>query len=50
MSGLGRVVDEYTAACRGATLGEPLAIQGEKVAESRPDIEAWLHRIGLVKA
>jgi flavodoxin len=47
MSGLGRVVDEYTAACRGATLGEALAIQGEEAAGSRSDIEAWLRRIGL---
>jgi flavodoxin len=48
MSGLGRVVDEYTAACRGATLGEALAIQGEEAADSRFAIEAWLRRIGLV--
>jgi flavodoxin len=49
MSGLGRVVDEYTAACRGATIGEALAIQGEEAAESRSDVDAWLRRIGLVE-
>jgi len=47
MSGLGHVVDEYTAACRGAKLGEALAIQGEKASASRADVDAWLHRIGL---
>ena len=30
MSGLGSVVDEYKAACRGAKLGEALAIRGEE--------------------
>jgi flavodoxin len=46
MSGLGRVVDEYIEACRGAKLGEGLAIQGELAAESRADVVAWLQRIG----
>lgn len=48
MSGLGHVVEEYGAACRGATLGEALAIRGEEAAERRPDVEAWLRRNGLV--
>jgi flavodoxin len=48
ISGLGRVVDEYTASCRGAAIGEPLAIRGEEAADSRSDITAWLRRIGLV--
>ena len=47
MSGLGHVVDEYTASCRGARLGEALAIRGEEAADSRSEIEAWLRRIGL---
>ena len=47
MSGLGRVVEEYTASCRGARLGEALAIQGEEASDSRSEIEAWLRRTGL---
>jgi flavodoxin len=47
MSGLGHVVEEYAAACRGARLGEALAIRGEEAAERRADVEAWLRRAGL---
>ena len=50
MSGLGSVVDEYKAACRGATLGEALAIRGEEAEGSRKAVDGWLRRIGLVKA
>jgi flavodoxin len=50
VSGLGRVAEEYTTACRGARLGEALAIRGEEVAESRSEVEAWLRRIGLQDA
>jgi flavodoxin len=39
MSGLGHVVDEYTAACRGAT-SDALAIRGEDAERSRPKVEA----------
>ncbi len=48
MSGLGDVVEEYTAACRGATISEALAIRGEEAARGRPKVEAWLRRIGLL--
>jgi len=47
VSGLGRVVEEYTAAFRGAVVGEALAIRGEEVAGGRAEIEAWLQRIGV---
>jgi len=47
---LGSVVDEYRAACRGAKLGEALAIRGEEAAGSRKAVDSWLRRIGLVKA
>jgi len=50
MSGLGSVVDEYRAACRGAKLGEALAIRGEEAAGSRKAVDRWLRGIGLVKA
>jgi hypothetical protein len=49
MSGLGHAVEEYTAACRGATIGEALATRGEDVDRSRPDVEAWLRRIGFLR-
>lgn len=48
MSGLGRAVDDYTAACPGATIGEGLAIQGETVQTARPQVESWLRRTGLL--
>ena len=48
MSGLGHAIEEYTAACRGATIGEALAIRGEEVESSRPEVEAWLRRIKLL--
>jgi flavodoxin len=35
MSGLGHAVEEYAAACKGATIGEALAIRGEEVARGR---------------
>jgi flavodoxin len=47
-SGLGRAVEDYTATCPGATLGEGLAIQGETVRSARPQVESWLRRIGLL--
>ena len=50
MSGLGSVVDEYSAACRGAKLGEALAIRGEDAEGSRKAVDRWLRRIGLAKA
>lgn len=47
VSGIGRVEDDYAALCPDATLGESLAIQGEKAADARADVDAWLRRIGL---
>ena len=47
VSGLGHVIEEYTAACRGARIGEALAIRGEEAESSRPKVEAWLRRLGL---
>jgi flavodoxin len=47
MSRLGTAVDEYRKACRGATVGEALAVQGEEAAKSRADVRAWLRRVGL---
>ncbi|HEY5933221.1 MAG TPA: flavodoxin [Kofleriaceae bacterium] len=49
MSGLGHAVNEYKAACRGATIGKALAIQGEEADKSRPEVEAWLRSVKLLR-
>jgi flavodoxin len=48
VSGLGRAAEEYAELCRGATVGEGLAVLGEEAARSGPDVEDWLRRIGLL--
>ncbi len=48
VSGLGHAVEEYKVACRGATIGDALAVRGEDAENSRPDVVAWLHQIGLL--
>ncbi|WP_345508211.1 flavodoxin [Terrabacter aeriphilus] len=47
MSGLGTTEREYAAACRGATVGEGLAVKGEEVANADQAVSAWLTRINL---
>lgn len=49
VSGLGPVVRDYTASCRGAAIGEGLAVQGEVVREANATVESWLRRINLLK-
>lgn len=46
VSGLGNMVEEYRDGCRGATIGEALAVRGEEVETSKPRIEEWLRNIG----
>ena len=48
VSGLGSIVEDYTDGCRGATIGEALAVRGEEVETSRSRIEEWLRNIGLL--
>jgi len=48
MSGLGHSVEEYTAACRGATIADALAIHGEDAEGSHSKVEEWLQRIKLI--
>jgi flavodoxin len=50
MSGLGTAERDYARACRGATLAEGLAVQGEKVAGAGATVDAWLRRTGLTRA
>ncbi|MFG2890942.1 flavodoxin [Streptomyces sp. NPDC048248] len=46
MSGLGTTERDYAASCPGATVGEGLAVRGEKVREADADVRSWLRRIG----
>jgi hypothetical protein len=48
VSGLGRVAQDYAAACRGARIGAGLAIRGEEVPGRRAEVETWLRRQGLL--
>ena len=48
MSGLGRTLDVYVAACPGATIGEGLAVRGEHVQSADDTVQEWLHQINLV--
>jgi hypothetical protein len=48
MSGLGTTEREYADVCAGATIGEGLAVQGEKVRDDGPPaVASWLDRINL---
>ena len=48
MSGLGTTEREYNDACFGATIGEGLAVQGEKVRDDGPPaVASWLGRVNL---
>jgi flavodoxin len=47
MSGLGTTERDYAQSCDGATIGEGLAIRGEEASNARPQIAAWLRRIGI---
>lgn len=48
MSGLGTTERDYAASCRGARLGEGLAVRGEEASDAEPAVQAWLRRIGLL--
>ena len=50
VSRLGSTERVYAQACRGADLGEALAVRGEQVGQARPDVEAWLRRARLLPA
>lgn len=47
MSGLGASEREYAETCRGATIGEGLAVKGEEVRASKDAVTAWLRRNDL---
>ncbi|HET9873932.1 MAG TPA: flavodoxin [Propionibacteriaceae bacterium] len=49
VSGLGSVQRDYTRSCRGAQIGEGLAVRGEEVNQSHADVEDWLQTAGLLR-
>lgn len=48
VSGLGSTERDYGKTCRGATIGEGLAVRGEEVNDGGPAAEAWLQQVGLL--
>ncbi|MEV6334064.1 flavodoxin [Nocardia vinacea] len=50
VSGLGRTETDYAASCRGAVLGEGLAVRGEEVATPATATTRWLQQVGLTPA
>lgn len=47
VSQLGSAERDYRRSLRGATMGDVLAVQGEKAKDARPEVAEWLDRIGL---
>jgi hypothetical protein len=47
MSGLGAVPDDYGRGCRGARIGQGLAVRGEEVRGAGAAVDAWLRRTSL---
>jgi flavodoxin len=47
MSGLGAIPDDYGRACRGARIGQGLAVRGEEVRGAGRAVDAWLRRASL---
>lgn len=48
VTGMGRVAEDYRTLLPESVIGEGLAVRGEEAADSRPEIEAWLRRVGLL--
>lgn len=49
MSGLGTTERDYAKSCPGATIGEGLAVRGEKVRDADGAVRSWLGRTGLLR-
>jgi hypothetical protein len=47
VSGLGTAAEEYADACKPATIGQGLAVRGERVRDAGDDLDAWLRRARL---
>jgi flavodoxin len=48
VSGMGNTIEDYTRFCRGASIGEGLAVRGEEAQDARNDVDEWLTRTGLL--
>lgn len=47
MSGLGTTAEDYPEVCRGARIGNGLAVRGEEVRSGgERAVDAWLRRTG----
>jgi flavodoxin len=49
MSGLGTTERDYARSCRGATIGNGLAVRGEEVWDASAAVASWLRDIGLLQ-
>lgn len=49
VSGMGRAAGEYVQACRGATVGDGLAVRGEEVRDAGDAVSSWLRQVALVR-
>jgi hypothetical protein len=47
MSGIGAVPDDYRRACKGARIGQGLAVRARRSAAPGPAVDAWLRRTSL---
>lgn len=45
VSGMGRAESDYRDLCPESTIGDGLAVQGEKADEAAADVETWLTRV-----
>jgi flavodoxin len=48
VSGMGRVAEEYATLAPDTTVGDGLAVQGERVQQANSEVASWLSRIGLL--
>jgi hypothetical protein len=44
---MGKAQDDYARLLPGATVSDGLAVQGEKVRDSLPQVQAWLRQINV---
>lgn len=47
VSGIGNVERDYVQLLPAAAVGDSLAVQGEKVGDAPPQVQAWLRRINI---
>ena len=47
MSGLGSTPEDYERSCRGARIGQGLAVRGEEARSAEAAVDSWLRETGL---